>query len=236
MKVLPTLNIQNGRVLRIDGTLGSSPIEVACTLARAGCNRIAFTDVDAARSTGQNRAAIVQAMHAFRQIQPKCCIQVGGGIRASDQAQFYLDHGATWLLVGTVLHALPVVAEQLVARFQDRLIANIDARQGQVQASGWACPADQRPEVLATHLRACGFRRLLFTDIPSEATTEPDFDTATRILTEARLPMFMGGSLRTQAHVERAARLPGLQGICLEAHLVLDCPNLLAATAQPTCA
>ncbi len=238
MKVLPILNIQQGRTLPVDGSspTGPDPVDLACRLAQQGCNRIALTDVDAARGTGHNRAVLAQTMRAFRQIHPKCCIQVGGGIRASDQAQFYLDHGATWLLVGTVLHRLPMVMDQMLARFRDHLTASIDARQGQVLASGWAQPAGPTPEALALRLRERGFRRILFTDIPPDPDAEPDFATAHRILGEARVPVFMAGSLRTRAHLEQAAAVPGLQGVCVEAQLVLDCPGLLSASAQPTCA
>lgn len=239
MKVLPTLNIQNGRIRPAGGgsaALGADPVELACTLAHQGCNRIALTDVDAALGTGQNRAVLAQVMRAFRQAHPRCCVQVGGGIRASDQAQFYLDQGATWLLVGTVLHRFPMVMDQLLARCHEHLTANIDARQGEVQASGWAHPAGHRPETLALRLRECGFRRILFTDIPADPQAEPDFGTARRILGEARVPVFMGGSLRTRQHLEQAAAVPGLQGVCVDAQCVLDCPGLLSASAQPSCA
>lgn len=239
MKVLPTLNIQNGRIRPAEGAVdaqGADPVELACALAHQGCNRIALTDVDAALGSGHNRAVLAQVMRAFRQAHPKCCVQVGGGIRASDQAQFYLDQGATWLLVGTVLHRFPMVMDQLLARFHEHLTANIDARQGEVQASGWTQPAGHRPETLALRLRERGFRRILFTDIPAEPQAEPDFGTARRILGEVRVPVFMGGSLRTRHHLEQAAAVPGLQGVCMDAQFVLDCPGLLSASAQPSCA
>lgn len=239
MKVLPTLNIQNGRVLPVGegvASPGADPVEVARALAHRGCNRIALTDVDAACGAGHNRAALAQVMRAFRQAHPKCCIQVGGGIRASDQAQYYLDHGATWLLIGTVLHRHPMVMEQLLARFREHLTASIDARQGEVQASGWSQPAGPSPQALALRLREHGFRRILFTDIPASPQAAPDFATAQRILGEARVPVFMAGSLRTREHLDQASAVPGLQGVCVDAQLVLDCPGLLSASAQPSCA
>ena len=44
----------------------------------------------------------------------------------------------TWLVAGTILHKSPLVAEQLMARFQANLVAAIDARGGLVRRSGWA--------------------------------------------------------------------------------------------------
>ena len=36
-------------------------------------------------------------------------------------AQFFLDNGATWLTVGTILQRSPVMVEQLLARFREHL-------------------------------------------------------------------------------------------------------------------
>ncbi len=111
-----------------------------------GCHHLCLLDVDAARSKGHNRELISRIMHRFRQPGAKVCIQVGGGIRSSDQAQFFLDQGATWLLVGTILHRSPLIVDQLLARFSEYLTAAIDARAGFVKASGWDESSPITPE------------------------------------------------------------------------------------------
>lgn len=235
MKVLPLLNIQSGRVLPAGGGEGESAqaLELVDQLLERGCNRIALTDVDAAQGRGHNRELVAQMMRRFRQSGAKCCIQVGGGIRSSDQAQFFLDHGATWLLLGTVLHRFPMVVDQLMARFRDQLTASIDARRGEVRTSGWVEPSSLKAEEMAQRLRSQGFRRLLFTDIPEAGGEGPDFATARRILEHGRLPVIMGGSLRTPAHVSLASEVAGLQGVCMDAQLLLESPDLLSASVQP---
>jgi phosphoribosylformimino-5-aminoimidazole carboxamide ribotide isomerase len=74
---------------------------------------------------------------------------VAGGIRSSDQAQFFVDNGAAWLVVGTLLHKSPLVVDQLLARFHKHLTAAIDARGGQVHRSGWSERAGLTAEELA---------------------------------------------------------------------------------------
>ena len=122
MKILPTLNIQNGMVVPVLGE-GPGTGELAALvgfLLDQGCHRLTLVDVDAARGHGNNRELIGRAMQQFHAGRPKVCIQVGGGIRSSDQAQFFLDNGATWLTVGTILQRSPVMVEQLLARFRER--------------------------------------------------------------------------------------------------------------------
>lgn len=235
MKVLPTLQIQNGCLApSAEGkTVPSEPLEIAEALLDCGCNRLCLMDVDAAQSRGHNRMLISRIMHRFRQSNSKVCIQIGGGIRSSDQAQFFLDQGATWLLVGTILHRSPLIVDQLLGRFREHLTATIDARKGQVQASGWNESSLLTPQEAASRIRERGFRRILFSDIPISEGATPDFSTAVHISEHGKLPMLMGGSIRSAQHVAQACQIPGIHGVLVDSRLVLEAPDLLDTQAQP---
>jgi phosphoribosylformimino-5-aminoimidazole carboxamide ribotide isomerase len=229
LKILPTLNLQNGLAVPLFGA-GQEPREPSAlmeALVDQGCHRLALVDVDAAGGQGHNRDLIASLMRKFRQGPAKVCIQVGGGIRSSDQAQFFLDHGATWILVGTIIQRSPLVVDQLLARFRDYLTAGVDARRGEIQSSGWREPAPMKPDSAGLRIRDHGFKRMLFTDIPASAQAEPDFETA-RILTQAaRIPLFMGGSIHSREHLKLAAEVPGLAGIAIDALLLMENSDLL---------
>ncbi len=234
MKVLPTLQIQNGCLVPNAGceVIDADPLEVVASLLDRGCHRLCLMDVDAARSQGNNRELLSRIMRRFRQSTSKVCIQIGGGIRSSDQAQFFLDQGATWLLVGTILHRSPLIVDQLLARFREQLTAAIDVRGGEVQASGWNETSRLSPAEAAGRIREQGFRRILFSDIPSGNGAPPDFSTAARIAEGSRLPMLMGGSIWAAQHIAQASEVPGIQGVLVDSRLVLDAPDLLDAQAQ----
>lgn len=236
MKVLPTLNIQNGRVvpaLEHSPLADRSPMDVVDTLIARGCCRFALVDVDAARSQGSNREVIGALIRRIRQTGHKACIQVGGGICSSDHAQHFLNLGATWLLVGTVLHRYPVVVDQLLARFGDHLMASVDARDGEVRISGRSEPKGIRAAAMAESIRELGFKRLLFADIPTASESGPDFQTAKDICDRARIPVFMGGSLSSQAHLHQAEEVRGLQGVFLDALYLMESPKMIELPANP---
>lgn len=236
MKVLPTLNIQNGRIvaaLENGPVTDQSPVEVVEALLDAGCCRFAMVDVDAARGSGSNREVIGGLIRRIRQSNSKVCIQVGGGICSSDHAQHYLNLGATWLLVGTALHRYPVVVDQLLARFQDHLMASLDAQAGEVQIDGRQNSRSLQATALAESIRDRGFKRILFTDIPATEDAEPDFQTAKSISDCARVPVFMGGSIRSQAHLAQAEAIRSLQGVLLDAIYLLGSPKMIMLSAPP---
>ncbi|MBL0312273.1 MAG: hypothetical protein IPP78_06050 [Holophagaceae bacterium] len=237
MKVFPTLNLQQGHVVP---TLGAhphdlTPLDLVSQLLSHGISRLALVDVDAAHNTGHNRELIGRILHACSAAASPVCVQVAGGIRSSDQAQFFVDQGASWLVVGTILHKSPLMVESLVARFQRHLTAAIDARGGEVHCSGWVDQAGLQAQSLATKIRAYGFKRLLFVDIPSDTSANPDFDTAKQIGESTKLPVLMGGSILTREHLQQAASLGGLHGVLVDALLVFDDIRLLDHFPSSVC-
>jgi phosphoribosylformimino-5-aminoimidazole carboxamide ribonucleotide (ProFAR) isomerase len=233
LKVLPTLNIQNGRLvaaLENGPSTEKSPIEVIEALLNAGWCRFALVDVDAARGTGSNREVIGNLIRRIRRSGSKVCIQVGGGICSSDHAQHYMNLGATWLLVGAVLHRYPVVVDQMLARFQDHLIASVDARAGEVQIDG---RGGVLAATMAESIRDRGFKRLLFTDIPVAPVSDPDFQTARVLCERAHIPVFMAGSIRSQVHLTQAEEVRGLQGVLMDVLYLLDSSKTIPLPAKP---
>ncbi len=238
MKIYPTLNLQNGRVVstaRAAASCMESPQELADRLIDEGASRLALVDVDAALGKGNNRDIIGQVLKRCRTRDRKVCLQVAGGIRSSDQAQFFLDLGASWLVAGTILHKSPMVSEQLMARFQNNLVAAIDARGGKVHRSGWVDTTPMSALELAQRAKAYGFRRLLFVDLPEDADALPDFQTADELAAATSLPLIMGGSLTLPAHLDTLATHPSLKGGLVDAVLFRQDPRLLAFL-QATCA
>jgi phosphoribosylformimino-5-aminoimidazole carboxamide ribotide isomerase len=176
---------------------------------------------------GQNRDLIAAIMHQFHKGHTKVCIQVGGGIRSSDQVQFFLDNGATWILVGTIIQQSPTVVDQLLARFRDHLTAGVDARGGEILSAGWREAAPLKPDSAGRRIRDHGFKRILFTDIPRAGDASPDFQTARILAQSARVPLWMGGTIQSMAHLKLAMDIPGVQGVAVDALRLLDDSDLL---------
>ncbi|HJV90384.1 MAG TPA: HisA/HisF-related TIM barrel protein [Holophagaceae bacterium] len=242
MKIFPTLNIQQGRVIPTFGDPAPSALvamEILDRLLESGCSHLALVDVDAAQNKGNNRELIGQLLRHVQIRSSRPCVQVAGGIRSSDQCSFFLDHGANWLVVGTLLQKSSLVVEQLVGRFQSHLTAGIDARGGQVHCSGWAQGSDQATGIsardMALRAKALGFKRLHFVDLAAQAGAQPDFETARTIQEAAKLPLLMGGTLTSRAHLEAARATRILHGGLVDALLVLGDSELLGLL-QPACA
>ena len=126
--IIPSIDLQSGKAVQLIGGKdfaidGGDPNNWANEFGLA--SEIAVIDLDAAMNKGSNRDVIVSLLKGRR-------CRVGGGIRTSEDALFYLDAGATQVIIGT--KATPELLSQLP---KERVIAALDTKHGEVVVDGW---------------------------------------------------------------------------------------------------
>lgn len=126
--IVPSIDIQGGQTVQLIG--GEEPaIEAGSPLACAErfgvVGELALIDLDAAKGTGDNGALLEEVVRRH-----PC--RVGGGIRRPEDAIRWLDAGAKKVILGTA--ARPELLRQLP---RERVIAAVDARDGEVVVEGW---------------------------------------------------------------------------------------------------
>ena len=126
--IIPSIDISGGQAVQLIGGRekaleAGDPMAVAERFAVAG--PLAVIDLDAAMGKGDNHAVIEQLVRRY-----EC--RVGGGIRSIDAAERWLNAGAAQIILGTA--ATPELLAQLP---RDRVIAALDARDGEVMVEGW---------------------------------------------------------------------------------------------------
>jgi phosphoribosylformimino-5-aminoimidazole carboxamide ribotide isomerase len=137
--------------------------------------KIQLIDLDAAKNKGDNGAIVAS-------ICGRLPCRVGGGVRSIDRAAAAFDNGARKVIVGSALfRGGPVhrslggggqpelaFAASLSERFgPGRLIAAVDARDGQVVIDGWRTRLPITP-VEAIHALEPFFGEFLFTNVDVE--------------------------------------------------------------------
>ena len=145
--IVPSIDIVKGRAVQLEGgeTLridAGDPFPLAEKFARVG--EFAVVDIDAARGEGDNRELVLELARNF-----PC--RVGGGIRDFGSAADILDAGARKIMIGTA--AEPELLSRLP---RERLIAALDAKNGEVLVEGWrrgsGSRVEERMKVLAPYV------------------------------------------------------------------------------------
>lgn len=126
--IIPSVDIARGRTVQLVGGReqvldAGSPEQWVDRFALAG--EVAVVDLDAALGEGDQRDVIAPLCR-------RAALRVGGGIRDLARARFWLDAGASRIVIGTA-----ATAELLQALPRDRTVAALDALHGKVVVDGW---------------------------------------------------------------------------------------------------
>jgi len=126
--IIPSIDLAGGNAVQLVGGRemaldAGDPRPIARRFALAG--EVAVIDLDAALGRGSNG-------HVIRELLRIAPCRVGGGIRDAQAARDWLDAGAAKVILGTA--ATPDVLSQLP---RDRVIAALDAVDGEVVVEGW---------------------------------------------------------------------------------------------------
>ncbi|UYV13867.1 MAG: phosphoribosyl-ATP diphosphatase [Phycisphaera sp.] len=126
--IIPSVDIRAGHAVQLIGGAeqaldAGDPRPIAGRFGLVG--EVAVIDLDAAMGTGSNSDAIADIVR-----RSPC--RVGGGIRDAAAAVRWLDAGARQVILGTA--ARPEILRELP---RERVIAAVDARDGEVVSHGW---------------------------------------------------------------------------------------------------
>lgn len=141
--IVPSIDLQRGNAVQLIGGVekaidAGDPRPIADQFGLVG--EIAVIDLDAALGEGSNESLI-------HELIDRAPCRVGGGIRDVDTAVRWLDAGARKVILGTA--ARPEILRDLP---RERVIAALDARDGEVVTEGWTKPTgasvDERIEEL----------------------------------------------------------------------------------------
>jgi phosphoribosyl-ATP pyrophosphohydrolase len=133
--IIPSIDLMGGQTVQLVGGQkkaldAGDPRPIAERFRLVG--EIAVVDLDAALGTGSNAGLI-------RDLVKMADCRVGGGIRDAQTAIDWLDAGATRVVLGTA--AQPEVLRKLP---RERVIAALDARDGEVVVEGWTRATGRR--------------------------------------------------------------------------------------------
>lgn len=169
MILFPAIDIKNGECVRLkqgemetSEKVAESPVLTAQRFREQGASWMHMVDLDGAvRGKRVNHAVIVETARASG-LQ----VEVGGGIRALDDMEYYLSNGIERVILGSVaLKNADIVREGVRAFGGEHIAVGIDARGGKVAAEGWVQASEVDYIELAKRMESAGVQYVIYTDI-----------------------------------------------------------------------
>ena len=171
MIILPAIDIKDGNCVRLQKgvyataeKVADSPYEAAKGFAQAGAQWMHMVDLDGAKDAKLINADLIADVAKSSGLK----VEVGGGIRNMDAAEYYLSRGIDRVILGSAAVKDPQFVKDAVRSFGDRIVVGIDAMDGKVRAEGWLDNSEIDYIELAKRMEDVGVQTIVFTDIAKD--------------------------------------------------------------------
>ena len=173
MIIFPAIDIRDGKCVRLtkgdfsqETIFSDQPQEMAKKWAEQGAKYLHVVDLDGALAGKPVNLEAIKEIIAAVSIP----IELGGGIRTMETVEMLLDLGVERVILGSVAVKNPELVKAACAKFGERIVVGIDAKDGIVAVEGWGVSGDVKAEKLAQQMAAVGVKHIIYTDISRDGT------------------------------------------------------------------
>lgn len=221
MLVVPAIDIKGGSVVRLvhgdpkQATVYSSdPVEMAQRWVSQGAQRLHVVDLDGA-FTGH--AANLDLVYRIKDAV-NVVVQFGGGLRDPETVRRVLERGIGRAIVGTAILKYPQWIKAAVQEFPGRLMASVDAVNGEVMIEGWQADSGHTLTNVIKTIADLGIREIVYTDIQQDGTLKgPNLKSIEQVLGMSHMGVYASGGISSLDDVKalKALESKGLKGCIL---------------------
>lgn len=171
MEIFPAIDLSGGKVVRLTQgdyrqmtVYGDDPLAQAAAFRKAGAEYLHAVDLDGAKDGDTANFAAVKALAE----QSGLKVEVGGGIRNEERIKKYLDLGVWRVILGTAAVKEPDFARVMAAKYGEKIVVGVDAKEGFVAVNGWLEQTGLKCAEFCQKLAADGIKTVIVTDIAKD--------------------------------------------------------------------
>ena len=173
MVIFPAIDIRDGKCVRLfkgdfaqETVYGDKPDEMALKWQALGGEFLHLVDLDGARAKKPVNLEVIKKIVAAVKIP----VELGGGIRTMENIDEVLSLGVRRVILGSVAVQNPALVKEACAKYGDRIVVGIDAKDGIVAVDGWGVSGNVEASVLAKKMAEAGVKTIIYTDISRDGT------------------------------------------------------------------
>ena len=217
MIIYPDIEIQNGKSVNLPRGLREEPVtyqlsprDAARQFQAAGAEWLHIVDLDGVFQGGRHNAGVMCQIIE----EAKVPVQIAGGVRTESAVDWWFDHGAARVVLGTVAVKNRNLLRDVCARYPEQIVVSIDARGGYALIDGWRTRTSFSAIQLARNFEDVGAAAIIYTDIDRfENHPESSFAATTEIAAAIRIPVISTGTVDTLDDVSYLKYLPNISGV-----------------------
>lgn len=241
MTIFPAIDLRGGKCVRLfkgdfdqETVFSDQPAEVAQQWQAQGAQFLHLVDLDGARAGHSENLATVREILAAVTIP----VELGGGIRTLENIDEVLALGVRRVILGSVAVRDPELVAAACAKYGDRIVVGIDAKDGIVAVDGWGVSGDVDVITLAKRMKKAGVRTIIYTDISRDGTLAGvNVEATAKLARESGVHVVASGGVRDVRDIEalKPYEKDGIEGVIVGKSIYtgsLSLPEALAIAAE----
>lgn len=173
MLIIPAIDMRGGKCVRLlkgdfqqETVFSDHPAEMAVKWQSQGAKFLHLVDLDGALAGKPQNLEAVRDILAAVDIP----VELGGGIRTMETIDELLSLGVRRVILGSVAVRDPALVKTACAKYGERIVVGIDAKDGIVAVEGWGVSGNVKAEALAKEMAQAGVKTIIYTDISRDGT------------------------------------------------------------------
>ncbi len=223
--VIPAIDLLDQKVVRLkQGDYNEvtfykqSPLELAKGFEQAGATRLHIVDLNGARDGSVIHGNIIQSIRSETNLE----IEVGGGIRTKESAQFYIDLGVNYIIIGSLFIKNFDLAASFASDFPQHVIAGVDARDDYIATDGWESTSSYALPDFIKILNTLPLSSIVYTDISRDGMMSgPNLVRLSEVAQLSSHPVIASGGVRHHQDIQQLSEIKNLLG-CIIGKAILS--------------
>ena len=219
MLIFPAIDIRGGKCVRLlkgdfaqETVFSDDPVAMARKWQQQGAQFLHLVDLDGALAGKSQNLATVRAILAVVTIP----VELGGGIRTMANIDEVLALGVRRVILGSVAVHDPDLVKAACAKYGNRVVVGIDAKDGIVAVDGWGVSGNVQVGSLAKAMAEAGVRTIIYTDIARDGTLEGvNVEATARLARESGIRIVASGGVKSVEDIRalKAYEKNGIEGV-----------------------
>ena len=219
MLIFPAIDIRGGKCVRLlkgdfaqETVFSDDPAAMARKWQQQGAQFLHLVDLDGALAGKSQNLATVRAILSVVTIP----VELGGGIRTMANIDEVLALGVRRVILGSVAVHNPDLVKAACAKYGNRVVVGIDAKDGIVAVDGWGVSGNVQVGSLAKAMAEAGVRTIIYTDIARDGTLEGvNVEATARLARESGIRIVASGGVKSVEDIRalKAYEKNGIEGV-----------------------